>query len=205
MSIKKELGQFFTTNYNYILQGMEIPSSITNIIEPFAGDGDLLKFIKDKSKYNIECYDIEPKKDYIIKMDTILNPPNYKNKFLLKNPPYLAKNKTKSREHFDKYDVDDLYKCLIAELLNKDNMPNGGIIIIPLNFWSSIRISDIELRRRFIKIYNVIRVNIFEEQVFDDTSYTICSIQFELKTTNNNEISFYIYPSKKSIKYFISR
>jgi hypothetical protein len=50
----------------------------------------------------------------------------------------------------------------------------GGILIIPLNFWSSIRLSDIELRKVFLEKYDVILLNIFEEQVFDDTTYTIC-------------------------------
>ena len=38
--------------------------NIKKIIEPFAGNGDLLNFIKNKDNYKIECYDIEPKKDY---------------------------------------------------------------------------------------------------------------------------------------------
>ena len=83
---KKKLGQFFTTNYKYILQNLNIPDDIENIIEPFTGNGDLLNFISNDK--NIECYDIEPKKDFIIKRDTILNPPDYKGKFILTNPPY---------------------------------------------------------------------------------------------------------------------
>ena len=34
---KKNKGQFYTTNNDYILEGLSIPSNITNIIEPFAG------------------------------------------------------------------------------------------------------------------------------------------------------------------------
>ena len=30
----------------------------------------------------------------------------------------------------------------------------------------------------FLEKYNIILLNIFEEQVFDDTTYTICSFQF---------------------------
>ena len=63
-SFKKELGQFFTTNYSYILQDMEIPDKITNIIEPFAGNGDLVKFVEEDQEkknvlYRIECYDVD--------------------------------------------------------------------------------------------------------------------------------------------------
>src|SRR3989304_6471492 len=144
---KQMLGQFYTTNQEYILQGMKIPDNIVNIIEPFTGNGDLITFIekekeKNKVKYKIECYDIEPKKNYIIKKDTIKDPPNYNNKYLITNPPYLARNKSKDKSLFVKYDVNDLYKCVIKDILT--NICLGGIFIIPLNFWSSIRIADIE-------------------------------------------------------------
>ena len=79
---KKKLGQFYTTNYNYILKNITIPDDIKDIIEPFAGNGDLLNFI-DKSKYNIQCYDIDPKQDYIIKRDTLLDPPDFNNKYVI--------------------------------------------------------------------------------------------------------------------------
>lgn len=57
--MKKELGQFYTKNYDYILQNIKIPNNITNIIEPFAGEGDLIKYINKFSKnFNIEMYDL---------------------------------------------------------------------------------------------------------------------------------------------------
>ena len=49
MEEKKKLGQFYTTNQEYILNGFKIPNKILNIIEPFAGNGDLKNFI---DKYN---------------------------------------------------------------------------------------------------------------------------------------------------------
>lgn len=191
---KKEYGQFMTTNYQYILQNMNIPKNINKIIEPFCGQGDLLKFIK-KDSYQVECYDIEPKRPNIIKRDTIKNPPSYIDAFLLTNPPYLARNKTKNKELFDKYSVNDLYKCVIKEILT--NTPLGGILIIPLNFWCSIRISDIKLRQLFLKVFNVMQLNIFEETVFTDTSYTICAFQFIKKTGPSKGIPVNIYPSNK--------
>jgi hypothetical protein len=204
---KKQYGQYYTTNYSYILQNLNIPNKITDVIEPFAGNGDLKQFI-DKYKYNInnvEYYDIDPKQEYIIQKDTLLNPPSYKKKFIITNPPYLARNKSKNKELFDKYNINDLYKCLIINLIN--DVCLGGILIIPLNFWSSIRKQDIKLRKDFLKYYNIILLNIFEERVFIDTSYTICAFQFELKNIeeynnndiNNNQIHIDIYPSKKKL------
>ena len=203
MENKKDLGQFYTTNYEYILQKLFIPKNIKNIIEPFAGNGDLIPFIKqiekeNKNNYNIECFDIDPKKKYIIKRDSILHPPDYNNKFIITNPPYLARNKSSNKTLFNKYNVNDLYKCIIKEILV--NKCLGGILIIPLNFWSSIRKLDIELRKSFLNIYDIVLLNIFEEKVFDDTSYTICSFQFELKKKDKNILNIIIYPSKKKIK-----
>ena len=198
---KHNLGQFMTTNYDYILQNMSIPENIKTVIEPFTGNGDLLNFF-DKTKYKVFCYDIEPKKDFIIKRDTIDNPPSYKDAFLITNPPYLARNKSKDKKLFDKYDVNDLYKCVVKNLLT--NTPLGGILIIPLNFWSSIRVADIELRKQFMEKYEIILLNIFEETVFDDTTYTVCSFQFKLRETDLTNLNITIYPSKKTLTITLS-
>ena len=197
MTSKKNLGQFYTTNYDYILKEMKIPQDVVNIIEPFAGNGDLLEFLKNEnSKYLLECYDIDPKKDWIVQRDTILYPPDFTDKFLLTNPPYLARNKSKDKISYDKYMVNDLYKCHIVEISRQKL--RGGIIIIPLNFWCSMRKGDIILRKNFLEKYHIIRVNLFEQSVFDDTDYSVCSIQFSYNDLKNTkEISFHIYPSNK--------
>lgn len=195
---KSQLGQFYTTNYEYILSNMEIPSNVKTIIEPFVGNGDLLKFIKNKTSYNIEIYDIDPKFINTIKRDTLTDPPDYTDKFILTNPPYLARNKSKKKDLYDKYNCNDLYKCFIINII--ESVCQGGIIIIPLNFLSSIRKSDVELRKKFLEKYAINIVNIFEEQVFDDTSYAVCSIYFVIKKHDEiNNIKFYIYPTKKEI------
>lgn len=211
---KKILGQFFTTNQEYILQGLSIPDNTSTIIEPFAGNGDLIPFIENfRSKRNetdepnpvvIEYFDIEPHLPFIIQQDTILNPPVYRNKFIITNPPYLARNKSKDKTLFDKYGVNDLYKCLIKEITDGQNTCCGGILIIPLNFWSSIRIADMELRKAFLEKYSVVLLNIFEETVFEDTSYTICSFQFVAKIQTypqqDNRVSVIVFPSKTTIE-----
>ena len=204
ISKKKLYGQFMTTNYEYILTNMYIPENVDKIIEPFAGNCDLIKFIKNKDTYEMEYYDIEPKIDFIIKRDTLDNPPSYENKFVLTNPPYLARNKSNQKNIFDKYNENDLYKCFIRELII--NNPIGGIIIIPLNFWSSIRKNDIELRKDFLNTFKILLINIFEENVFEDTSYSVCSFQFIKKESNDitknipNKIKINIYPSKKEME-----
>lgn len=202
---KQKLGQFYTTNYEYILQNFSISPEVHHIIEPFAGNGDLLSFIctADKSKYTIECYDIDPQQDYIIKRDTLNDPPDFTNKFVLTNPPYLARNKSDSKDLYDKYDCNDTYKCFIQILV--DSNPVGGIIIIPLNFLCSIRSGDISLRQKFIEKYHLEKVNIFEEQVFQDTSYAVCSIQFKKRVSDDNIIQCMVYPSKTTMSLALNK
>jgi len=201
---KIKLGQFYTKNYNYILNNFDIPADISTIVEPFAGEGDLLNFIKEKEKYTIECYDLDPKHEYILQRDSLDNPPLYDNKFILTNPPYLARNKNNNKYLYDKYDCNDLYKCFLITLINSEC--SGGIIIIPLNFISSIRKSDIELRKKFLTKFTIIKINIFEEKVFEDTSYSVCSFQFIKKIDLiENEIECFIYPHNKIIYINLSK
>jgi hypothetical protein len=197
---KKKYGQFYTTNYKYILSNMVIPASVKHIVEPFAGKKDLLSFIDNKEKYTIKMYDIDPKSNDIIKQDTLLHPVDLENKFAITNPPYLARNKSNDKSLFDKYKTNDLYKCYILQLIDAKKHI-GGIIIIPLNFFSSIRKSDVNLRKKFLEKYNVILLNIFEEKVFNDTTYTVCSFQYEKKNDKiDTNVDINIYKDGKILK-----
>jgi len=230
--MKNKLGQFYTTNHKQILNGMKIPDTINekkikNIIEPFVGKGHLLEFITNKEKYKIECYDIVnpkiqehkinlnnsyvlPLKKYLNKsvvsfkkQDVLKHQLDYSDKFVITNPPYLARNKNKDKSLYDKYSTNDLYKCFIINLIKgKGTPPLGGIIIIPLNFWSSMRIKDKYLRKQFLDIFKIEKLNIFEKSVFDDTNYTICSFQFKLKSKNENNscINIRIFNDEKEIQ-----
>ena len=203
MSDKKQLGQFYTTNYTYILEGLTIPKNVKYIIEPFVGNGDLLQFIPINKKYSIEKYDIDPKIHGAVKRDTIATPPDYNNKFIITNPPYLARNKSSDKNLFDLYNTNDLYKCFMIELTRQN--PIGGILIIPLNFWSSIRKSDTELRKLFIDKFQVLRVNVFEEPVFNDTNYAVCSFIFIKRAFNEDYIiPFTIFPNMKEYNFSLN-
>jgi len=194
---KKELGQFYTKNYKYILQNISIPEAAV-IIEPFAGEGDLIKYAAAQAAHGaVEAYDIDPKKENIIQRDTLLNPPIYKNKFVITNPPYRARNKSADKEIYDRYKVNDLYKCFIVSILN--DKCKGGIIIIPLNFLCSMRKNDILLRKRFLSVYQIQQINIFEEAVFQDTTAAVCSLLFHSVPTED-QTNIDIYPSKFNIK-----
>ena len=206
MSTKSTLGQFYTTNYEYILKDMKIPHHVHRIVEPFAGNGDLIPFIKSQGDYEIDCYDIDPKQDFITWRDTLNDPPLYRDLFVITNPPFLARNKSSCKEIYDRYKMNDLYKCFLAGLIEQGCV--GGIVILPVNFFCSIRKMDVELRRRFLEEFRILRVNLFEERVFDDTSCTVCSMQFErrIKTEDTGSddveddvIDMVVYPSGDNI------
>jgi hypothetical protein len=59
---KKQRGQFYTTNASYILTGLSIPQNVKTIIEPFAGQGDLIGWVEQScSQAAMVAYDIQPK------------------------------------------------------------------------------------------------------------------------------------------------
>jgi hypothetical protein len=200
MESKKSLGQFYTTNCEYILENMKLPENI-QVIEPFVGQGDLVNWINKNIKYtSIETYDLDPKIKCDKILDTIKYPPIYENKFVITNPPFLARNKTKNKELYDKYNVDDIYKAFIITLI--EGNCEGGIIIIPLNFFSS---ENSEIRVKFLSKYFIESVNVFEEKVFNDTSYTVCSFNFFKKENiEEQNVNFIIYPSKKQMRFKLS-
>lgn len=173
---KKQLGQFYTTNYQRILTGLTIPPKIDKIIEPFVGQGHLLSFIHEhKFTGTIISLDLDPAIKGVLKQDTLRNPPDYQDSFVITNPPFLARNKNQDKEIYEKYGYNDYYKCFLMTILSS----LGGILILPLNFLSSERKKDQELRGHFFSHFEIVRLNIFKEPVFEDTSSSICSFQFQ--------------------------
>ena len=177
---KKMKGQFYTVNSSYILEGLSMPPATARcVIEPFAGKGDLLEWLETNGNtLPLELYDIDPKKEGILKRDTLMNPPNYKDAWILTNPPYLARNKCDKKEIFDKYDTNDLYKCFITSLTQQEACA-GGIFIIPAGFFLSPRDLDVRCRNDFLSKYKLLKVKYFEETVFPDTTTTVVAFVFE--------------------------
>jgi len=193
--MKKQLGQFYTKRAEYIVENLlKIYPIGSIIIDPFAGENDLLNLVSNKHK--IIGYDIQPKKYNIIKNDSLLNPISYNNKWIITNPPYLARNKNKDKIIYDKYQVNDLYKASMKAI----NGCNGGIVIVPLNFLCN---KDNDFRKWFLSQNEIKRINIFEEQVFDDTAYTVCSFSFIKKENTSQFINVVFYPSGQKERFFI--
>ena len=191
---KKKYGQYYTTNCDYILKDFVIPEKV-KLIEPFVGQGDLVKWSK---RDDWDLYDIDPKINAITQ-NTLLNPPDYKDKYVITNPPFLAKNKNKDKTIYEKYDVGDLYKAAIKSFIIGDVI--GGILIVPLNFLCD---RDKALRNLFFEKYSIDKVNVFEETVFDDTSYTVCAFSFERKRFTGS-VEFNFYPDSQNRIFTLSK
>ena len=140
MQNKKQLGQFYTKNADYILQNLikDFDNDL-HFIDPFAGEGDLMIYYP-----NTIGYDIDVKRSDIKYNNSLLNPIDYSGKYIITNPPYLAKNKNKDKTFYDKYNVNDLYKASMKSIMGCE----GGILIIPLNFFCD---EDNEFRKYFLE------------------------------------------------------
>ena len=193
---KKRLAQFYTTKYHYIFQGLKIPKAVS-VVEPFVGTGLLKDWAIENGASLVETYDVDPKIQCTEIRNTLCNPPDYKGKYIVTNPPFLARNKTKDKTLFDLYETNDLYKCFIKTVVDGNAM--GGVVITPLNFFCDERVT--EARDLFLTNYSVEKLNIFEETVFDDTTYTVCSFQFKRssQSLSNQKIQTTIFPHQNEI------
>ena len=171
-----------------------IPKDV-ELIEPFVGDGDLLPLFPN---HQWEKYDIEDKGNNIVQ-NTLMSPPSYKNKWVITNPPYLAKNKASDKTIFTKYNTDDLYKATLLSILDCD----GGILIIPTNFLTDERTGDV--RSKFLNQFEILEMNIFTEPVFITTTYSVCSFAFKRKVNNKMPQTFNvnINPAQKQVSITI--
>jgi hypothetical protein len=170
-------GQFFTTNEE--LLDIQLPfTKKDTVIEPFAGDRFLSTFLKNKCKSVID-YDKFPTSKDITKRDTLLNPPDYRGKFVMTNPPFSPRNRQQNTENmkiYKKYDTDDLYKAFLKSVLPT---VSGGVVIIPMNFLTGIRTKDVELRNEMFSNFKILEMKIFEQKMFDDAAIAVVVISFK--------------------------
>ena len=186
---------------HYTTKSQEICSNLiqyipkdAQLIEPFVGEGDLLSLFPN---HQWELYDIEDK-GFNIVQDTLLNPPNYLNKWVITNPPYLAKNKATDKTIFNKYKVDDLYKATLISILNCE----GGILIIPTNFLTDERTGPV--RTQFLNQFQILEMNIFTQPIFTTTTYSVCSFAFQKKSNiAKQNFNINIYPIDETVSFSI--
>ena len=205
--MKKQFGQFFTTNSDYILQGFKRFVKNKEIIDPFAGNQDLIKWSEKNNCKKITGFDCDKKyvdNKKVFYNDSLNNPKKYK--FICTNPPYLHKNKAdkKTKERFFlgiHSHFEDLYQISIFSILNCEE----GILIVPLNFLSAE--NSKKIRNLFFEKFEIIKLNIFSEQVFEDTTYNVISFYFKKKKyyAEKNKITAMVLPEKKQISFIVEK
>lgn len=103
------------------------------IIEPSAGDGSFTDYLKKKN-LNIECFDIDPKKDYIIKQDFLeLDIEKYKkinDIHIIGNPPF-GRQSSLAKKFIKKC---SLFSTTISFILPKSFRKESYQKCFPLNF-----------------------------------------------------------------------
>lgn len=175
MTNKFKFGEFYTKRAKYIIGNLlqDLDPDLV-VVEPFCGEGDLLI-----TNHKFELYDINPKISGCESRDCLINPPDYSNRLVVTNPPFLAKNKNPDKTVYNKWGVTDYYKAAIKSIMGCQ----GGIIILPLNFLCD---ENSEIRTLFFSRFKITRLNVFEEAVFNDTTYSVISFSFKVKTLREN-------------------
>ena len=193
---KQKHGQFFTTNADELLKLYTHLVRDKDVIDPFAGDCDLLHFAASHGARTIEGHDLEPRHDYITARDSILDPPSFQGKFLLTNPPYLSSNKNKDKSAYELWGQNDLYKCHIASFVNEID---EGIIILPTNFLSESRTKAREL---FFSHYTITQCDYYYYQVFPNTTTGITVFYFRRDAdTGERRFPCRVHYSKDDVQY----
>ncbi|PKL47637.1 MAG: hypothetical protein CVV39_05425 [Planctomycetes bacterium HGW-Planctomycetes-1] len=203
---KNQLGQFFTENCDYILNGFEKYVIGKNIVDPFAGGKDLITWARKNNAKSVIGYDID--KSYadgedVFLGDSLLEKRKYE--FVLTNPPYLNVNKADEilkERYYRKFDFEDLYQISLFSIIDS----NEGIVIVPINFLSAE--NSAKLRKIFFEKFEIVQMNYFRHQVFPDTTYNVISFYYrkkEKKDTDSLEIATRIYPEKHDVNIRLER
>lgn len=187
----QKLGQFYTTNVSDLLSGYEHLVSGKHLVDMFAGEGHLLEWVMKNGAKSTEGYDIEPKTFSWEQRDSIMNPPQVDG-FLISNPPFLSKNKNKNKIPYEKWKMNDLYKCHLAAL--KRSGVTEGILILPSNFMSE---SSPIARNVFFQDYSIGKLKYFYYPVFPGVTTGI--VVFDFFIGGGSKVSFdaeIYYPDK---------
>lgn len=206
--LKRDLGQFFTREsvwmQPHIRDHLErLSQQYTVCVDPFAGEGDLLKVASKETGIKTIGHDHDAKicQEHGWKEnDSIREPAVEENAFVLTNPPYLAKNSAKRIgspmvKYFDSGFVpgieeqqlkilDDLYKLAIEKVIQ---LYDDSIWIVPESVIQDIVKLD-EWRDRLHS------VTILEENPFEDTEHPVCVLIF-----SKNPQSPVIYKNSEKI------
>jgi len=190
--IKKDLGQFFTIKKFWLKDHIKrfiYSFNATTVVDPFAGNGDLLNVAKELGFNNLIGFDIDSKLGWELN-DSLISIPKINGAIVITNPPYLAKNSAKrnnsfSYKYFENNNYEDLYQLAIEKVLEQYD---GAVFIIPETFIRS------NLFTQYIE-----HITILEENLFEDTECPICVVCFRKNKTLFGDSIFDIYKNSSFI------
>lgn len=199
---KQKLGQYFTTNANLILEGYEHVVFQKNVIDPFAGGEDLLKWGISNGATSTVGYDICPSAKHIQKRDSLVNPPDYKGHVLVTNPPYLSSNKCRNGDKtpYKIWKENDYYKCHLASL---DSMNcDEALIILPSNFFCESRDS---IRKRLFNTHYIVSAKYWNQPTFDDATTGTCVIHVRRGSLPYQQFKIRLLPQDKTVEVILRK
>lgn len=182
---KRSLGQYFTVKNFWLKEHIIdfILSTKTSIaVDPFAGNGDLLKCMENIGYKKLIGLDIDSNLNWETN-DSLINIPRIKNSIIVTNPPYLTNYSAKRKgiyENVKKYfnisKYEDLYQIALDKCLKND----FGVLIIPETFLNS----------SFPK-NRLVSITIIEENLFGDTEVPVCVVCFDNKIKTLDKVKVF--------------
>ena len=203
MALKKNLGQYFTTNVQLKQKMFElILNEPTLILEPSMGQGDLVEFISQKmSCVDFDLYEIDDEikildtidKTNIKYCDFIQEPITKKYQTIIGNPPYVRTKKGNLYIDFTK-------KCF--DLLEEDG---ELLFIVPSDFTkltsASKLLHEMMSRGTFTHMYHPHKEKMFENASIDIILFRYCKNNSLKKQVLYNEEIQYITNSNGMITF----
>jgi hypothetical protein len=158
-------------------------SKAKTVLDPFAGDGDLLRAIKGVINVSTTGLDIDKKLKWKHN-DSLKTIPKIKNSIIITNPPYLsnysAKRKgvySKVKKYFEKTVHDDLYKIAIERCMESSDY---GVMIVPETFVNSSFPKE-----------RIASITVIEDSMFEETDTPVCVICFDPIKKSLDKIEVY--------------
>ncbi len=175
----------------------------TVVLDPFAGEGDMLRAVQELTGCQIKGLDIQG--ELWPKNDSLLSIPPVQNGMIVTNPPYLANHSAKRKGvleqvegYYRKSGRDDLYQVALDRCLASCAQV---VAIVP----ETLLNSGYDLR-------HAVHVTVLHENPFSDTETPVCVVCFDRSSEYDTEIfsdhqkamtlsrlnSFRLYPKKST-------
>lgn len=177
-------GQFFTRGTQWLaapIRGFieERILHVSEFLDPFAGEGDLLAVCETEFRLPGRGLDISTGRWK--QNDSLRNIPRRETSLIVTNPPYLARNSARRKglwsdvgSYFDEKGRDDLYQVALDRCLEAGDFV---VAIIPETFLlSSFPKTRLSL------------VMVVQEEMFEDTEAPVCVAAFDASATGQANV-----------------